>query len=324
MSARPCSDSDVPAVRIGRRGFLQGAALASTAAIGTLAVDGTPRRAAAVEPIKRTGTSKFKFSLAAYSYRDLLTGKAGKPAQLTLEDFMADCAKMQLEGTELTGYYFPNEPTPEYLRKIKAAAFRLGLDVSGTAIRNDFCYPTSNPQRAKELAHVKRWIDYADILGAPVIRVFSGDAHDTDQAEAHRLAVAGFEEACDYAGQHGIFLALENHGGISTKADDLVAIARDVKSPWFAINLDSGNFHTEDPYADMAKIAPYAMNVQIKVVIKDPQGKKRPSDYKRIAKILSDVGYRGYIVLEYEENEDPRVACPKHMQELREAFASHA
>src|SRR4051812_29075284 len=77
----------------------------------------------AIEPIKRTAGSHFKFSLAAYSYRDLLKGN---PPKLTLNDFIDDCAKFNLDGTELTSYYFPPHPTPEFLRDIKAYAFRHG------------------------------------------------------------------------------------------------------------------------------------------------------------------------------------------------------
>jgi hypothetical protein len=50
-------------------------------------------------------------------------------------------------------------------------------------------------------------------------------------------------------------------------------------------------------------------------------GKKEPADFKRLAKILSDSGYRGYIVLEFEEPEDPRQACPRYIDQLRQAFA---
>ena len=46
-------------------------------------------------------------------------------------------------------------------------------------------------------------------------------------------------------------------------------------SPWFGVNFDSGNFQTDDPYADLAKIAPYAVNAQIKAAIA-PGGKNNP------------------------------------------------
>jgi len=304
-----------------RRDLLKGAAVA---AAGLLLNDASqPRAAVAAEPISRTGKPKFKFSLAAYSYRNLLSGKMPK---LTLEDFLRDCAAMGLEGSELTSYYFPPQPSGQYLRQLKHAAFRLGLDISGTAVGYDFCHPPGE-ERTRQLASVKRWIDYAETLGAPVIRVFSGHPHGKQSVdEAYKLAIAGMEECCDYAGQHGIFLALENHGGLSTKIADLVRLVRDVKSPWFGINLDSGNFQgtatADEAYAEMALMAPYTLNVQVKVVIALAGGKKAPCDFGRLAKLLTDSGYRGYIVLEFEENEDPRTACPRHVAELRKAFSA--
>ena len=134
----------------------------SSAVAGTAATALIPARLPAIEPIERHGGPKFKFSLAAYSYRDLLTGK---PPQLKLDDFIDDCAGMHLEGTELTSYYFPTDVGPDYLRHIKNLTFRLGLDISGTAVGNDFCHP-AGPKRDEQLALVKRWVDYAEILGA--------------------------------------------------------------------------------------------------------------------------------------------------------------
>ena len=294
-----------------RRTFLgaAGAALAGGAIL---------RPATAIEPIPRREEAKFKFSLAAYSYRDLLSGKN---ASLTLADFIDDCAKMDLEGTELTSYYFPPNPTAEYLRELKRQTFRLGLDISGTAVGNDFCHP-SGPERDKQIALVKQWVDRAELLGAPVIRIFSGNTKKgMDETEARRLAIDAIEECCHYAGQHGVFLALENHGGLTAAIDGLLQLVQSVKSEWFAVNLDTGNFNSADPYADLARLAPYAVNVQVKVAMHPAGGQKEPADLKRLATILRDAGYRGYIVLEYEEPEDPRQACPRYMDQIRDAFA---
>jgi len=271
--------------RQNRRTFMQHA---SVAAVGVLA-SASAGPLAAIEHIARGFGSKFKFSLAAYSYRDLLTGKTPK---MSLEDFISDCAAMGLEGTELTGYYFPAEPSSEYLNKLKQHCFRLGLDISGTAVGNDFCHP-AGPERDKQIKYVKTWIDRAAQLGAPVIRIFSGQPHGQSKDDAQKLAIAAIEECCQYAGEHGVYLALENHGGLTAEVDDMLAIVKGVQSPWFGVNLDTGNFHSADLYGDLAKVAPYAVNVQVKVVVSGPSGKKEPSDFARLAEILKSSGYRG-------------------------------
>src|SRR5262245_37204320 len=137
---------------LSRREFLAASA-AGLAACGV---------ASAIEPIPRNGTAKFKFSLAAYSYRELLDGK--KAPRLTLSDFVSDCAKFGLEGTELTSYYFPKPVTHDFLRSLRQQCFRLGLDVSGTAVGNDFGFPPGD-DRKKQIDSVKQWIDFAEILG---------------------------------------------------------------------------------------------------------------------------------------------------------------
>ena len=308
--------------RKNRRSLLRDATLVAAGALGGIAGGMFPTRTTAVAPIARNGSAKFKFSLSGYSYRKLLTGD---PPELTLDDFLADCARFGLEGTEPTSYYFPKDVTLEYLRELKGLAFRLGLDISGTAVGNDFCHPPG-PERDRQIAHVNKWIEYAEILGAPVIRIFSGRTRkEQTEDEARKLAVEAIEQCCDYAGRHGVFLALENHGGLTATVEGMMRLVQDVKSPWFGVNLDTGNFHQWDTldkmYDDLAALAPYALNVQVKVVVSGPDRKKVPADFRRLAQILTDAAYRGYIVLEYEEDEDPRVACPRYLDRLREAFA---
>jgi sugar phosphate isomerase/epimerase len=275
----------------------------------------------AIEPIARTPGAHFKFSLAAYSYRDLLKAPKGKKPKLTLDGFIEDCAKCNLDGTELTSYYFPPNPTPDFLRQLKSTAFRRGLDISGTAVGNDFCFPPGK-SRDQQIANVKRWIEYADLMDAPVIRIFSGAAKPGQSPdEARHLAIEAIEECCEYAGKYGVFLAIENHGGIVAEADGILAIVHGVNSPWFGVNMDTGNFQTADVYGDLAKIAPYSINVQVKISI-HPAGKPaEPSDFKRLAQILKSSGYRGYIVLEYEGRKDPREDCPRYIDQIRAAFA---
>lgn len=293
-----------------RRQFL------ATSVTAAAACAATPARA--IEPIARVPGHQFKLSLAAYSYRNLLTGD---PPKLTLSDFIEDCARFGIEATELTSYYFPESPEKGYLRQLKGECFRQGLDISGTAVRNDFCLPAGE-QRSADIAHVKRWIEYADMLDAPVIRIFAGKVQkEQSSADAQQLVIEGIEECCQYAAKYGVFLALENHGGITTNVDDMLKIVRGVESPWFGVNLDTGNFRTADPYGDLAKLAPYTINAQVKVAIHSEEGPSVASDYNRLAEILKTAGYRGYVVLEYEEAGNPREECPKALEQLRTAFA---
>lgn len=264
-------------------------------------------------------SSHVKFSLAAYSYRDLLTG--AEP-QLSISDFIRDAARFGLDGVELTSYYLRADADPSYFHELRRTAFRLGLDVSGTAVGNDFGFPPGE-ERTRQIDSVKAWVDRAVMMGAPVIRIFAGHPKPgTDEAEAHRLMVSAMEECCEYAGSRGIHLALENHGGPTATPAGLLSLVNDVQSPWIGINLDTGNFHGADVYAEIAEVASLAINVQVKVSISPGGGPKQPADLSRVAGILRSVGYRGYVVLEYEDNEEPRSACERHLSELREAFAS--
>ncbi|MBI3469612.1 MAG: sugar phosphate isomerase/epimerase [Planctomycetes bacterium] len=293
-----------------RREVLQfGAAFAAGQLIGGVTPVG------AIEPIKRNGTSKMKLSCAAYSFREQLTGK--KEPNWTLDDFIDFCARNGLEGTELTSYYFPKEITSEYLAHLKHKTFLLGLDISGTPVSNNFCLP-AGAERDKHVAHVKQWVDYAAALASPCMRIFSGSTpKGHTEAEARAWCVECIEECCTYAGQKGVFLALENHGGLSATAEGLLAIVRRVRSPWFGVNLDTGNFNSSDPYAELAQVAPYAVTVQVKTEVKPAGSAKHPADLAKFVGILRDANYRGYVALEYEAAEDPNVAVPRHLAELR-------
>jgi hypothetical protein len=61
--------------------------------------------------------------------------------------------------------------------------------------------------------------------------------------------------------------------------------------------------------------------VQVKVVIHPQGGQREPTDFARIAKILGEAGYRGYVALEFEEQGDPRSECAKYLDQLRASFA---
>ncbi|MCX7421633.1 MAG: sugar phosphate isomerase/epimerase, partial [Planctomycetia bacterium] len=101
------------------------------AVAGATMVAADNNKSFAAEPPKRNGKSHMKLSLAAYSFNKFLvnrgTAEQIAAAKMKLEDFIQFCADQNLDGTELTSYYFPKEVTPALLRAIKEQTFRLGL-----------------------------------------------------------------------------------------------------------------------------------------------------------------------------------------------------
>jgi sugar phosphate isomerase/epimerase len=269
----------------------------------------------AIEPIARKGPPRFKLGLAAYSFRDQFKD----PAQMDLLKFLQFCAQHGVDGAELTSYYFPKEPSAEFLLSLKQQAFLSGVAISGTSVGNNFAL-ADGPERDKELAYVKQWIDYASIMGAPHIRVFAGSAKGISAEEGRKQVIKGFEEMCAYAGSKGVFLGLENHGGVVATAEGMLDIIKAVKSPWFGVNLDTGNFHSDDPYAELAACAPYAVNVQVKVEMKRGKNPVEPADLTKLVKILRDANYQGFVTLEYEAKGDPFKDVPVWLDRLRQAL----
>jgi sugar phosphate isomerase/epimerase len=276
----------------------------------------------AVEPFKRAGQPRLRLSLAAYSFRQFFKDASHKrdnaaaaEKQIDLFQFIDYCAEHNCDAAELTSYYFPKDITNDFLLQVKRHAFLRGVELSGTSVGNTFT-PPPGEKRNQEIAHTKKWIDHAALMGIPHIRVFAGNAEGQAPEVAKKNCISALEECCAYAGERGVFMGIENHGGIVAEPDALLDIIKSVQSQWLGINLDTANFHTDDPYRDLARCAPYAVNVQLKTEVQAKGKKKEPADLKRLVKILRDANYQGYVVLEYEAAEDPYPAVPRVLKEL--------
>ncbi len=288
---------------LSRRSFLAaGAALAASPIVP------------AIDPIKRPSEKPdIKLSLAAYSYRQWLDLK--KPT-MTLFDFIDLAADLPLDAVELTSYYFA-ETTDAYLDKIRAHADKKKLAISGVPVGNNFCVK-DDKKRKVQVDLVKDWTARAAKLGAKTVRIFAGNLEKGETlAMAQARVIAAMEECLEVAAKHDVLLALENHGGITATPEQLLALVKPIKSPHLGVNIDTGNFHTADPYADVATIAPYGVVCQIKTEVAPAGGKKAEADLGRYVKILKDANFHGYAAFEYEAAEDAKVAVPRYVKELR-------
>ena len=265
---------------------------------------------------ERKGEARLPVGLAAYSFRDhfsWMKGKARKPRgeEMDMFGFVNFCAEHGCHGAELTSYFFPADPDAEYFNRLKRHAFLRGVDVCGTAIGNDFSMG-KGARLDGEVVAAKKWLKKAALMGAPHVRFFAGTGKGF-AAEDGRVgdAVAALRECAAYAGELGIFIGIENHGAIT--AEFLLGLVKEVNSPWVGINLDSGNFISDEPYADFERCAPWAVNVQLKVHIR----RNEPADLPRLIGLLRKTRYQGYVVLEYESGK-PFEEIPGYLRTLRE------
>lgn len=299
-----------------RRKFLKSfAALSAAAGMGNITSAIAGERA-------KTGTDKtnrFKISLNAYSFNSLLT--SGKT---TLEALIEFCAKEGFDAIDMTGYYFtgyPAIPSDEYIYHLKRKAHAFGVDISGTGVRNEFADPDKT-KRETEVAFVKKWIEVAAKLGAPVIRIFSGKAlpagYTWEQAEA--WVVEAIKECAAYGKQHGVIVAVQNHNDLIKTADQAISIIKKVDSEWFGLVLDTGSFVTLEPYSEIRKTTSYAVNWQVKEKL-NYNGKVEDMDLEKLMRIANESTYRGYLPIETLSPGDPFTIVPPFLKKVKDALS---
>src|SRR5258706_1180363 len=116
-----------------------------------------------------TNTNRLKTSLNAFSFNAPLTN-----GSMSIDDMLTFCSEAGFEGVDITGYYFkgyPLVPSDDYLFHVKRKAFSLGLEISGTGVRNDFTI-ADKAKRQRQVGHVKALIAVAATIGAPVVPMF--------------------------------------------------------------------------------------------------------------------------------------------------------
>src|SRR4051812_49088691 len=323
-----------------RRDFFKTASALALCATGAIPAT-FPSLASAQEPIARVGGPALKISLNAYSFSKLLNdfNKSRGPgvSLMALLDF---CAKNNFDAIDPTGYFFPTYPEvppDSYINNFKRRAFELGLDISGTGVRNNFT-TSDKTVRAAAVQHIKEWVEVAAKLGAPVLRVFADTqmkamtwqdvAKGFTRDQVQDWIVEALKDCSEHGKKFGVIIGVQNHGDFLQTADQLMALINAVGSEWCGPIVDTGYFKSKDPYQDMAQVAPYAVNWQVKQF---PFGEDSdtPTDLARLIQLVRQSGYRGYLPIETlsgknKEAYDPFKVVPQFLKQLREAMAQTA
>lgn len=254
-----------------------------------------------------------------------------------IEKCLEAAADMGFDGVEILQVQMP-DTSPAALRKIKSRAFTLGLDLMGFSTHQGFLTPDEQ-KRTDNILKTTQFLEQAYDLGIPTIRVNTGrwgTSKNFDELMANRgveprldgftdddgfkWIIDSFQKLVPEAEKRGVIMGLENHWGLGTTPEGVLKVVEAVNSPWLQVTLDTGNF-LEDPYDRLKKLAPRTALLQAKTYHGGGLWYSLDLDYARIAGIMRESGYRGYISLEMEGKEAPLTAVPKSLEMLRKHFS---
>ncbi len=247
----------------------------------------------------------------AYSYRKYL-----EHGPMTMEDFILKGVELGLHAVDLTVYYLKSTE-PAYLTNLRHLAFKNGIPFSGAACGASMAQ-ADPAKRAQVLEQIKKWVDATDLLGASHLRVFAGRIPQGSAVEQGiQWSVEVMKPACDYAGKKGITLGVEDHDGITERADTVLEMLRRVDSPYAGINLDISNFaakSAEEQYAQIEACIPYATHTHIRDRFSQNH---EPIDLDRVCRLFAKGGYKGYMSAEYEGEEEAITGVPKLIEQIK-------
>jgi sugar phosphate isomerase/epimerase len=235
---------------------------------------------------------------------------------MTMEDFIQKGVELGVHAVDLTAYWLKSTE-PAYLMRLRRLAFKNCLAFSGVAIRTEMCQPPGTA-RTQQVQSIKKWVDVTNLLGASHLRVFAGNLPSGASTRQGIEWVADtMKAACDYGAERGVVLGIEDHHGITSRADQVLEIVRRVDSPYAGITLDIENFDVnseEERYSDFAACIPSATHVHVRDVVTKTHV---PIDLDRVWQLLAKAGYKGYVSAEYEGDEDPITAVPKLVAKMK-------
>jgi len=233
--------------------------------------------------------------------------------------FLSRCATdLGVQGVELQDIHFP-QTRPAYLQMLRRTAKDLGLSIIGVGVHNDFgrADPTI---RQSEVTKVKQWVEVAEQLDAPLIRVFAGYPEGDRQARWPAM-IDALRDVAEFAQQAGLRLGLENHNhsAFTPTAAEFLRVLDEVKSRSLVPLLDTGNY--VDGWPSVQKTLGIAAHVHAKFWQVAVDGSDERVDYARIVPGLRAAGYDGWVSFEYETAEAEETGIPRALAYLKRMLA---
>ncbi len=261
-------------------------------AIILMAVGMTQQSAEAKRP-------KVFLACETYSIRDYMTKEPaeGKYDMISVMKVMKD---LGMKGVTLNDIWMKSYDKP-YLDQIKKAAKDNGLIIAGLICEGNLS--TTDEQRWKaQVDEDAMKMKAAAYLGAKIVRLNLGGLGDQEKDDTIGTdnCIKAFNQLLPLAKELKIKMTIENHGGPSKKADNILRIIKSTDPKWVGSCLDFRNWPADVLYEENAKLAPYAYHNHAKAYNFDEKGEETSVSFERLLKMLKDARYQGAVSIEFE------------------------
>lgn len=284
-----------------------------------------------------------RFSVSTYSLSGLVNNGSA-----TEKELISIAKEIGFEGIEFAEIRTPDgKDKKEYAKELKAECERVGIVPVQYSIGADFLYG-SDGDLEKEIERLKGEVLIAKELGVSGMRHDSASGFKGDEKKykgfdnALPRIIKGYKAVTEFAGENGIHTMIENHGLFCQDSTRVERIIMGVGNPNFGLQMDIGNFMCvdENPVEACGRLSPFISHVHAKdfhfksgngLPPKDGFFKTRGGNYLRGAilghgcvpvlqclSIAKNSGYDGFVSLEFEGVEEPRMACTWGLNTLKQ------
>lgn len=207
----------------------------------------------------------------------------------------------------------------DYLNQVRARADEAGVRIVHIAVDDteiDLAAVDDDKRRAG-VDRAREWFAVSKILGNSAFRVNTGGSTPPTSDEI-AASMESFRELSADAERNEIAVTIENHGGISARADDIVRLMDEIASPWVRTCPDFGNFPPDcNPLEEIARTLPYAAVVHAKMNVFDDRGNATDVDVPGIINLLKEANFAGPYLVEFEGDLDEYEGTRKALTLLR-------
>ncbi len=218
----------------------------------------------------------------------------GQVALLDVPQLVADIG---IPNLEICHFHFPRVD-PEYIAELRGRLAQANVRFLTLLIDTGDITAADPEVRARDLAHIRRWIDIAAEAGAEQVRVIAGDAQPDGDGQAIRLSIQGLGALEDYAASLGVRVITENWHQLATSPTALLRILDGLEGR-LGLCADFGNYSGPGKYEDLEAILPRADTIHAKGDFRQA-GELEKEDYERCLDLSRDAGFSGQYVLIFD------------------------